>query len=103
MENNKNILHSEGNELNEERLEEVAGGKGGNGDELGSCYFTPKNNNVRSTNGEKWLECASGCFGCKCRWNAWCVDRWHRLDDNLDLYPRLTANHKHKKRPTYNT
>ena len=101
MEENNKAIDNENNEINEEELVDVAGG--GKNEGWRKCFFTPKNNNVKLKGEVPWLECASSCFDCYCRWMSHCVDRWHRLEENHDLSPRDVSNHKKKIKPTYNT
>ena len=106
MEENKKTIENEGNELSEEQLDEVAGGKGIGGSLPKAlrkkCDFTPSGQS-KTVSGATWLKCASSCLTCKCWSNDWCVDNWHRLNNDNTLYPDDTANHNEKTPPKYNT
>ena len=97
--------------INEEELEQVAGGVG-DGEQ---CYFHP---HAQGTGyGEKqgadpsyiWMKCSYGglgCKGCACHGRNHCVDCWHKVETstNAPLLPKGFANHNLKNfTPDYST
>jgi len=92
--------------LPETDLEEVAGGTLPHGENI-HCYFTPEGLSKRNASGIRWAKCSANCYGhgfgkCACHGKAHCVDKWHRMTDDGELFPRDggkgTANHLAKLR-----
>lgn len=101
MEENKNVNEDAG--LNEEDLEEVAGGGGMIPKNV--CQFT-KGDRSKQVDGNTWLKCNSTCalvISCSCRNKGQCVDNWHMINSDKTLYPTGFANHNRKTPPSYNT
>jgi len=86
--------------LPETDLEEVAGGTTPIlGPTLGRCYFTPTGLSKRDASGNIWAKCSANCFMCCCHGNAlFCVDKWHHMTDDGELYPQNIFNHIKKRR-----
>ena len=92
----------ENKKLNEEQLNEVAGGN-----IRSECDFTPTGE-TKDDGIDIWAKCASNCspvFGCTCRGRVHCVDKWHRLHFRTgELDPRDFSNHAKKpKSNNFNT
>ena len=100
----ENIKHKE---LNEEQLEEVAGGiaevKSAN------CWFKP-GGEKKVHNGHLWLKCSAwSCWSviktyCSCYGESQCKDGWHKLMFDIEpsyLYDVDYYNHSLKHPPTY--
>jgi len=101
---------NENKKINEEQLEQAAGG--GICHDL--CFFTPTGK-TKEENGAKWAECKSNCgnigsgivtTGCLCHGVPdRCVNKWHRIDNvTEELWPGYSGNHAQKlKSNNYNT
>jgi len=93
-------------ELHEDDLDTVTGGSG---DPIKNfnCWFTPTGKSV-DINGEKWLECSAFCgvpilSTCVCRDKDRCSNKWHKVEPDDYLFPKLWYNHNSKIPPKYNT
>jgi hypothetical protein len=105
MEENKN---QQGETLNEEQLEDVAGGIFGISLK---CYFEPQvPTESKVENGKVFAKCKSNCFGglagleyCNCHGrDAECVDKWHVVEHLAgDIWvpsPRNLRNHSGERK-----
>ena len=79
MEKNKNVIE---NEINEEELEDVAGGDVGVLSADGSCWFEPEQPvQHKISNINIYVRCKSRCLSyCQCNNTERCVDRWHIIE-----------------------
>jgi len=91
-------------ELNENDLEDVAGGVWKDS----ACWFMPVNrNNEKNEGGNVWLQCDSKCrvglYYCCCHNEPHCKDRWHTINGDTKFLTGDRGNHWQKKPPTYST
>ena len=94
-------------ELNDEELDEIAGGQESVGPIGGikrdnKCWFTPTGKTKPGL-----AECNSFCGlaidkKCGCYGTSFCVDKWHKIEDNKYLHPTNTRNHAKKHPASYN-
>ena len=95
------------NQIKEEELENVAGGI--ESPFIRRCHFTNGNQVKTMTSPHgwsgKWKLCKSrACNTCICAFCDICIDKWHRVDANEELFPADRGNHKDKPRSNnYNT
>jgi len=84
MEENKELIESKNNELNEDQLDEVAGGDVGVMGEDDACWFEPEQPIKHSeANGTIYVKCKSRCNRlCGCHGSMYCVDRWHLAEQD---------------------
>jgi len=71
------------------------------------CLFSPTGNK-KTMNGKIWIECSSIChsvkFHCCCFGKSNCVNKWHRTDENMELYKQSVSSHAQKpKNKNYTT
>jgi len=63
------------------------------------CLFSPTGKK-KTMNGNEWIECASICrstaFQCFCHGKSNCVSKWHRTDENQELFSQSISNHAQK-------
>jgi len=90
---------NEEKELNEDQLEDIAGGSGGY-----KCYFVPKRPfEYKEAHGGIAVKCDSACNPvggrCCCHNSVFCTDRWHVVEQSKptpDMWfakPRNDYNH----------
>jgi len=70
--------------LEEEALENVAGGHSSSGVHLGcnlKCVYSPNSQEIKVIEGIQYINCFSplgiNCLHCGCRGTNRCIDRWH--------------------------
>ena len=91
------------NEIKQDDLVQVAGGEAGITNRGQGCYFKPTGKR-KIESGFLWMECSSHCgltpigFQCFCHGKDQCVNKWHKMDENDELYHQDWGNHRSKTR-----